>query len=1350
MGCRSAFHISMFFLLLLPVSPLSLRGEGGPPQKCYPLKNISAVQAEQQLRSLLSPEWTGQTVILIDEARNELYISGPPGALATIDILLSKLDNFNSGVSVGVLPSYGPAPRTAPRHPPVSGLPQNPMYQTPGNARPLSAPPHPGTPPAPEMLPASRAPVVPGVPMRSPTDLPEVVEPSSPAVYRCRTSGAIEGMYTFSAIEEQLRQQYGHLSDVSILTKQETEEVVRLCVIAPDSIQHQIGQRLRQRGLLLPPNDALAEDGTLLRIKSLRREERGFTSDSSAKNSPETDASKQPIAFTASRLPVAKLEETLQRLLAGRLLPAARAGEYSIAVERGEVRRMNLVVEPENNRFLLSGDAVLLEPMRLLLAEIDREQPLEGYSRRFISVHNADPLAVGKIFEAYGCRQRLVDRDLGNAWDAECNPDGKADREEDAVKRAHPLIRLVGYEMLAQSGMDLGGEGFDGEGFDGGGGLGDPNFQGSGNAPKGSSGMEVVPDFRYRIIPYLDVIVIDATGAEVKRFEEMIRQIEELSKIAEPKIEIYYLKHVNCVSLRWVIADRDVFNALFRTKQGSVTISPLVNPNAMLLIGWGKAFDAMKDLIETLDRPVAAENNMFRVIKLRHVSVMQALPLIRSAFPMVQPAGSGFAPRVNILSDQRTNSLILQAGPNDFREIERLIAEIDVSQTGPRLEVRSFKLRNSLASDLATVLSGAIEPGVRGTSDRKMPMLEMLVTDENGRRLLESGIMADVKITTDVRNNALVVTAPDHCMELLAKLIEMLDVPNATAEIKVFQVLHGDAGSIVETLKSLMPTQLDGQVGPALPGANEEDTLVPVRFAIDTRTNSLIASGSRGDLKIIEALFLTLDREEEQARKASVYKLRSSDAMNIAQSITLYLESKRKIQNDSPGAISAYQRLESEVVVIPERSSNTLLISATPRYYDEIIKVIEELDRQPPQVVIQVLIAEVTLGNTKELGAEIGIQDTILFDRSTFDAVGTGTKKTTITDGGVTTVIEEPVQSTGNPGWLFNETTTNSLASGVNAASAVAANTVGSQLLTNFATGRTSAEAGFGGIVFSANSDAISIMIRALQETSRLEVLSRPQIMSLDNQPAFIHVGQEVPRVDKITTTNYGTDASTTLDKVGLMLMVEPRISADDKVNMKVTAIKSSLGTITDGIPISYSGNREIRSPKINVIQTMTMVSASDNETVMLSGLITREDQKINRKVPLLGDIPLLGKLFQYNFDRCRKTELLIIMTPRIVRSEFDAERVKQIETARMSWCLNKVVDLHGDIGVYNPGAEIPVVGDSETYYPLPIAEEDLIPLEQLPVEELPGNGSSNPAPVPQRRTFPTPSLAPTLPATTP
>lgn len=451
---------------------------------------------------------------------------------------------------------------------------------------------------------------------------------------------------------------------------------------------------------------------------------------------------------------------------------------------------------------------------------------------------------------------------------------------------------------------------------------------------------------------------------------------------------------------------------------------------------------------------------------------------------------------------------------------------------------------------------------------------------------------------------------------------------------------------------------------------------------METRTNSIIATGSEGDLRIIEALLLRLDEKDATERRNQVYRLKNAPALDVAAAINEFLRSERQVQQAAPGSISPFEQIENEVVVVPEPVGNSLIISATPRYFDEIRDLVEELDRQPPEVLIQVLIAEVNLNDSEEFGIEFGLQDSVLFDRSLLaDILTTTNSIQTSTVDGIVTRTDEIIQAADNvPGFNFNNLSLGN--SGSNRALSNSSQ-VGTQGLTSFSLGRLNNELGFGGLVLSASSESVSVLIRALKANGRLEILSRPQVRTLDNQPALIQVGQRVPRIVQSNVSQFGQTNTVALENVGLILGVTPRISPDGTVVMEIDAEKSDLGPEQEGIPISVSNDGTIiRAPRVDTTTAQATVSAADGETIILGGLITKSTQELDRRVPYLSQIPVLGKLFRYEGYFVRRTELLIVLSPHVIRSPEDEERIRQIEAARMSWCAADLYEIHGDLGL--------------------------------------------------------------------
>ncbi|MBR6480595.1 MAG: hypothetical protein IKT12_02725, partial [Thermoguttaceae bacterium] len=625
----------------------------------------------------------------------------------------------------------------------------------------------------------------------------------------------------------------------------------------------------------------------------------------------------------------------------------------------------------------------------------------------------------------------------------------------------------------------------------------------------------MVSDFVPTVLPDLDIVIIDAPPAEAKRITDMIAKIEELAAKANPSIEMYPLKYVNSLTLGGIL--QRLYTEMFLTKQGRVLAYPMRTPNAILLVGWGKALESMKDLIRTFDQPIESEASDLHVVFLNHQSARSMATLLTQSFPPATTEAGGMAPRIRVIADEPTNSLVIQASANDFEEIQRLLMEIDVNRSNVKLEVRTFSLKNTLAEDLRQTITSAIMPAAAGAApgSSMYPILEVLSVDAESKKLISSGIMEDVQITANPFNQQLFVTAPADCMDLIATLIDALDVPAQAGQLKIFEIRNGDATQMQKTLSSILATNPGGM--PAIPNSKGETSFVPVRLTVDTRTNAIVAAGSPGDLRLIDAMITALDRKDsnDEERQLALIQLRTVRAASVASSINQYLNEKRSLELTSD-TISDHQLFESQVIVIPETNTNSIILSATPKYLDDIKALIDKLDTEPQQVVIQVLIAEVTLSDQEQFGIQAGLQDKVAFDRS------------------VVTNVVNSSSTIGNPGYDF--ITNNSQGNAYN--SGTDPEYIAGQILNNFGMGRTDSDLGYGGLVLSASSRSVQVILRALRDKNRLQVLSRPQIQAMDNQQAFILVGQRVPRVSGASTTAYGVTSNVVDANVGLILLV--------------------------------------------------------------------------------------------------------------------------------------------------------------------------------------------------------------------
>jgi len=568
------------------------------------------------------------------------------------------------------------------------------------------------------------------------------------------------------------------------------------------------------------------------------------------------------------------------------------------------------------------------------------------------------------------------------------------------------------------------------------------------------------------MLPELDAVILRGRDQQLTDLSEIIKRLDQASRESKPTIEVVPLQHVNSESMSKLIDD--IQEKFIGTRQGRVTVSPLVSPNALLLIGWGESLDLMKQLIQQLDQPTKDDKSL-AVLPLKHATASEVQTQLQSFYK----GKEGLAPVINSFADSRSNAIIVNGSPRDIAEIKKLLEQMDVPRNGMLQAARVFQIRYNLASDIAQALEDAL---ATTTADRNKTLQ---LVDQNGEPIATGGVLGATKITVNERNNTLIVASTPETLPLIEQFIEQLDTPGAVAKIKIFSIKTGDASSLVETLRALIPSAnstTGASVGPQLSSNPDDNSLLGLRFTVDTRGNNIIAIGSDGDLKIVEALILRLDEAEASKRKSTVYQLKNSPAIDVATAINQFLQSKRIVELAAPGVTNPFDQLEREVVVVPEPVQNKLILSATPRYYDEISQLIQRLDEQPPQVMIQVMIAEILLGNTDEFGIEMGIQDSVLFDRSLLGNLVTTTATTTTSTpaGVVTATSQDIVAATNEPGFNFNN---QPLGNSGSSKALQNAGTVGGQGLSNFAVGRSNDELGFGGLVLSASSQNVSFLL---------------------------------------------------------------------------------------------------------------------------------------------------------------------------------------------------------------------------------------------------------------------------------
>ena len=547
-----------------------------------------------------------------------------------------------------------------------------------------------------------------------------------------------------------------------------------------------------------------------------------------------------------------QLRTMLQKMFARRLEPLGNTSTNlpGFAIRTAAGHQVELGFNAPHNQIVVRGPAESVDHLVRLLEVLDSPPQPGGQIVRVMPLGNADWSKVRKATEAYRSQEPAAPRTDRPQDDSGANArthagqikliGGGQDQASSNVELAHLFLQPPSGTVDPSPG--------DGSLLD---------------SPEDEAARDRLTqlgsDVQVETLPDLDVIILSGNERDVNELLRIIQEIERISAETEPTVEVVPLQYAASDAVAMLI--QGLSEPLLIGRQGRVTVTSLVKPNAMLLVGWGEAFSAMKDLIAKLDQPVDAETQL-RVFRLRHA----AAGVVRQTIDQFFQNRPGLGPRVTVTSDQPSNSLIVQASPRDLAEVELMLERIDTGGSDSINQLRVFRLQNTLAADLGPVLQDAFSATTPGTpaAMQKSSVLQFLTVDTEGRRLLESGALADVRVTPDPRTNTLLVSAPANSMDLIAAVIDQLDqLPATVAQIKVFKIVNGDAAGLVEMLRNLLGVQAATMIAPRLGGTEGEPALAPIRFSVDTRTNTIIASAA-GELNVVEAILLRLDESEEK------------------------------------------------------------------------------------------------------------------------------------------------------------------------------------------------------------------------------------------------------------------------------------------------------------------------------------------------------------------------------------------------------------------------------------------------------------------------------------------------------
>ncbi len=496
--------------------------------------------------------------------------------------------------------------------------------------------------------------------------------------------------------------------------------------------------------------------------------------------------------------------------------------------------------------------------------------------------------------------------------------------------------------------------------------------------------------------------------------------------------------------------------------------------------------------------------------------------------------------------------------------------------------------------------------------------------------------------------NTLIITDVADGVKNMFKFLREADIPGFDTIMEIFVLEYTRAETLSMQLQDVLmgPEGVPGQQQiqaerpqPARPtaaqqaaarrraavGDQQETTVVGAREQVlrivpDDRLNALIVMASEGMMDQVRDLIDRLDTPTPyEANNMHIYELMNADAEQVAEALNALIGGIAPGNGGEAGPRSGAQPFERDVSVSTYEQTNALLITASPQDYKLIENVIAQLDSPRRQVHVEAIIMEVTINDNYEMSVE-----TTALDEEDFFALSNVIELANI-------LAQGPLGATGAgfTGGIIDGTTEITGPEG----------TV--QTIPN-----------------------IPLLLTAVDRMTNLNVLSQPSLFATDNEESRIIVGQEVPFISGTGRTPFDGDTQdigrlggfTRVNRqdVGIQLQVTPRVNEGDYVTLDIEV------EVSQTVESDVGADATVVGPTLSKSQVTNRVVVKDGEVGIIGGLISESTDEAIRQTPILGDLPLLGWLFRQRSHSREKRNLVVLVTPRIVKDERDLERVTQ------------------------------------------------------------------------------------------
>lgn len=472
-------------------------------------------------------------------------------------------------------------------------------------------------------------------------------------------------------------------------------------------------------------------------------------------------------------------------------------------------------------------------------------------------------------------------------------------------------------------------------------------------------------------------------------------------------------------------------------------------------------------------------------------------------------------------------------------------------------------------------------------------------------KILPSLLGKDYAISAYTPSNTIAITAPATNVAKAMAFLDEVESSRSTGSAVTLGLQYGDAKTLAATLAKILKSRDEEFSKKGRPTVS--------LVLADERTNSLLVYGDPDSLNIARNTIGALDIPTPKGKgDVHLISLSNAKAEDLALVINTLVERQRAAgtEEQKPDTV-----LSKDIKVVADKSTNSLVVTARPDEFEALSTIVSKLDVVRKQVFIEALIMEVN----SEASFSFGINWAAAGDVGDLSVLG----GVSLNGGSVS----------------LNSNKMVSLPSGVS---------IGAILKDAFTVGGTSYN--------------IQSILNAVKGNSDVEVLSTPQLLTLDNEEASVEVVDNIPFTKESTTRNDNDFTTQSMDykDVGVKLKITPRISEDGSLRLEV---EQEVSRVTQGL-ITLTNGDQIVAPTTRKRLVKTTILLQDGQTAVIGGLLDDQKSYNQSEVPGLGSIPLLGWLFKSRSKDTTRTNLFIFITPKVIRSagdSLDLTRTKQL-----------------------------------------------------------------------------------------